>query len=152
MLLCLKNYLPFPSFTLAHWRISYCWHPVLHCYWNNFGGRFNFCKRPFNVSFMAYQPVLFCPFYGKTIKFSWRNILISVLLWELALTLVLGSFSCIFLSIFFQESVMSVLDHKNIDKDVPYFKDVVRYAACIQFYLIDYEMDGEWEGNLFIGS
>ena len=28
---------------------------------------------------------------------------------------------------------MSVLDHKNIDKDVPYFKNVVRYVSLFLF-------------------
>ena len=31
---------------------------------------------------------------------------------------------------------MSVLDHKNIDKDVPYFKDVVRYLCSSDCYYI----------------
>ena len=36
----------------------------------------------------------------------------------------------------FQEAIMSVLDHKNIDKDVPYFKDVVRYLCSSDCYLL----------------
>ena len=29
------------------------------------------------------------------------------------------------------ESIMKKLDHRNLDKDVPYFKDKVRYAYAV---------------------
>ncbi|XP_025077605.1 6-pyruvoyl tetrahydrobiopterin synthase-like isoform X2 [Pomacea canaliculata] len=36
---------------------------------------------------------------------------------------------------YIDESVMSVLDHKNIDKDVPYFKDVVSTTENIAVFI-----------------
>lgn len=33
---------------------------------------------------------------------------------------------------FFKEAIMKPLDHKNLDRDVPYFADVVRYD-CVLF-------------------
>lgn len=41
---------------------------------------------------------------------------------------------------FFKEAIMKPLDHKNLDRDVPYFADVVRYdcallVTCLSRYI-----------------
>ena len=36
---------------------------------------------------------------------------------------------------YMEESIMSTLDHKHIDKDVPYFKDVVSTVENITVYI-----------------
>ena len=48
----------------------------------------------------------------------------------------------------FQEAIMSVLDHKNIDQDVPYFKDVVRYLNCIRLLACTFQTQREEKGEL----
>ncbi|XP_014666322.1 PREDICTED: 6-pyruvoyl tetrahydrobiopterin synthase-like isoform X3 [Priapulus caudatus] len=39
------------------------------------------------------------------------------------------------LKIYIQEAVMATLDHKNIDKDVPYFKDIVSTTENVAVYI-----------------
>ncbi|XP_076465183.1 6-pyruvoyl tetrahydrobiopterin synthase-like [Babylonia areolata] len=38
---------------------------------------------------------------------------------------------------YINEAIMSVLDHKNIDKDVPYFKDVVSTTENVAVFIWD---------------